>query len=90
VYNNSKAEAERCLITVGGGLVGSSLGDTDVVGLLGGQQSQSCSELVEVKTRDLLIEELGQHVHLLLVLAGRTFDVELHLSHNLVGESCKT
>jgi len=59
-------------------------GDTQVVGLLLGQLGKAGSELVKVKTGDLLIELLGQEVDSqgVLALLGPQGD----LSKNLVAE----
>ena len=66
------------------GLVGAVDRDADVVGLLRGERGQLDPEGVEVQPGHLLVEVLGEHVHLVLVLAG--LGEQLHLGHGLVGE----
>jgi hypothetical protein len=46
------------------------LGHADILGLVGPQLGQLGADLLEMEGRDLLVEELGQRVDLLLVLAG--------------------
>mmetsp|Transcript_39319 Transcript_39319/g.70433 ORF Transcript_39319/g.70433 Transcript_39319/m.70433 type:complete len:422 (+) Transcript_39319:272-1537(+) len=60
--------------------------DVDVRCLLLRQLGQLRSELVEVQGGDLLVQVLGQHVHLLLVLAGVALVPQLQLGNHLVGE----
>jgi len=81
-----RSEAAR-LITVALGLVGSLLGHSDVVCLLLREEGQLSSQLVQMQAGDLLIQVLGQHVHLAgLVLLGVLLGPQLDLSEGLVGE----
>lgn len=43
------------------GLVGTVLGETKVVGLLGGHGSELDAELTEMGSGNLLVERLGEH-----------------------------
>ena len=68
-------------------LVRALLLDIDVGRLRVAEESQLGTELAEVKARDLLVELLGQHVHVAaLVLARRALLPELELREGLVGE----
>src|SRR5688500_713704 len=49
----------------------------EIRGLLVRQLRESCPDLVEVQPRDLLVEMLGQHVHLLLVAPGVLCELDL-------------
>ena len=63
------------------GLEGSRGRQTEVPRLGGAECRQFNPELVEVQHGDLLVEMLGQHVHLVLVLAvtGPQLDLRQHL-----------
>ena len=81
------------LIAVGGRLVGAVLGDADVVGLVVGEDGQFGAQLAQMQLGDLLVELLGEQVHLvgvlhlLLVLAGLVVRLaQLELGEGLVGE----
>lgn len=53
-----------------GSLEGALVGDTQVLGLLGGEGGEAGAELLQVETGNLLIELLGQEVHSDGVLVG--------------------
>ncbi|GMT30686.1 hypothetical protein PFISCL1PPCAC_21983, partial [Pristionchus fissidentatus] len=75
------------LISVVVGLVGSSDGNSEVLGLVGGEGGELHSEMVEVKTGDLLVEGLGENVESEGVLVlGSVLGPELNLGEDLVGE----
>src|ERR1700756_5784671 len=63
------------------GFKGAGAGQVEVVGLCGAERGQPDAELVEVEGGDLLVEVLGQHVDLVLVLAvvGEELDLGQHL-----------
>lgn len=71
------------LITVVGGLEGSGLGHVDVCGLRVAEDGELGAQLLEVERSDLLVQVLGQDVHLLLVLAGRALVPQLQLGNDL-------
>ena len=56
----------------------------NVIGLVRGELRQLHPEMVEVQSRNLLIEMLREHVHLLFVLAGVLMKLELR--DYLIGE----
>ena len=64
--------------------VGPFHGDVDVVGLLGAELGELGADLLEVKAGHHLVEVLGQHVDLLVVL--RTLGEQFDLGEHLVGE----
>merc|ERR1719502_1914282 len=67
-----------------------ALADTDVIGLLVGEHSQVCSESWKVQRCNLLVQELGQEVHLVLVLlAGLPVVQQVKLGKSLVGERAR-
>src|SRR5487761_2547203 len=72
------------LVAVGVGLVGTLDGDAEVVRWALGERGQSDPECVEVQARHLLVEVLGQHVDLAVVV--RVVREELDLGHDLVRE----
>eukprot|EP00976_Prorocentrum_cordatum_P091091 1188382-Prorocentrum_minimum.AAC.4 len=74
------------LITVVQGLVRALVRHVDVRSLGVGELGELGAELVQVKGSDLLVEVLGQDIHLLLVLAGLALVPELELGNALVGE----
>mmetsp|Transcript_32455 Transcript_32455/g.84092 ORF Transcript_32455/g.84092 Transcript_32455/m.84092 type:complete len:454 (-) Transcript_32455:346-1707(-) len=74
------------LIPVVGGLEGAVGVDIDVAGLLLAELGQLGAQLVQVQRGDLLVQVLGQHVHLLLVLAAVALIPQLQLRDDLVGE----
>jgi hypothetical protein len=59
--------------------------DADIGGLLLGQLGEPHAELAEMQPRHLLVEVLGQHVDLVLVLVG--LGPQLDLGQHLVGEA---
>lgn len=65
-------------------LVGTFHRDIDVVGLLGAELSKLGADLLKVEAGDHLIEVLGQHIDLLVVLG--TFGEQFDLSQDLVRE----
>jgi hypothetical protein len=70
-----------------GGLVGTRDGDADVVGLLGGQLSQLHTQRAQMQAGDLLVQLLGQDVHVVgLVLAVAAVGPQFDLGKGLVGE----
>lgn len=71
------------LVAVVGGLVGSLHRHIDVLSLRGGELGDDGIQLAQVEERHLLVEVLGEHIHLLLVLAGILLLPELELSNNL-------
>lgn len=58
------------LVTVGLGLVGSLGSQADVFGLLGGEDLELGTEVGEVETGNLLVENLGENVDTNVELAG--------------------
>merc|ERR1712093_299391 len=74
--------ARDALVAVVVGLVGSVLGDAEVLGLLVGEDGEPGAELLEVEASDFLVELLGERVHAQLVLLLPEGD----LSKGLVGE----
>ena len=56
----------------------------DVGGLLGAELGELDADLLEVQPRHHLIEMLGQHIHLLVVLG--TLAEQFDLGQHLVGE----
>ena len=77
----------RKSISVSDGLVGSLNVDRDVLGLVLAELSELSSEGAEMEASDLLVELLGENVHLaLLVLVSILVDPEINLSDHLVGE----
>src|SRR5665811_538502 len=79
-----------CLRTAGGSvavlvsLVGAGDVDPQVLGLGLGQLSEPNTQGVQVQASDLLVQVLGQHVDLVLVVAR--LRPQLDLGHRLVGE----
>merc|ERR1712166_1684471 len=69
-YHSRACSGVGRLVPVGRGLVGSFLVDADVDGLLVSEHGELGAELVQVEAGDLLVEVLGEHVHLLVVLLG--------------------
>ena len=68
-------------------LVGALHGDANVVGLLLGELGQLNTQGGKVEAGDLLVEVLGEDVHLAgLVLAGGAVGPQLDLGKGLVGE----
>ena len=59
--------------------------NTEILSLISRKLRQLHAKLVEMQTRDLLIEMLRQRVNLALVL--RVVCVQLDLRHHLVGEA---
>ena len=77
----------RKSISVSDGLVGSLNVDRDILGLVLAEQGKLSSEGAEMEASDLLVELLGENVHLaLLVLVSILVDPEINLSNHLVGE----
>ena len=81
------------LVPVRRRLVGAVLRDADVVGLVVGEDGQVGAQLAQMQLGDLLVELLGEQVHLvgvlhlLLVLAGLVVRLaQLELGEGLVGE----
>ena len=74
------------LVSVVSRLERSLLGHTDVIGLLLGKDSEDAVKLLQVKAGNLLVQVLGENVHLVLVLLGESVVPELDLSDSLVGE----
>jgi hypothetical protein len=66
------------------GFEGAGAGQVEVVGLRRAEGCQLDVELVEVEGGDLLVEVIGQHVDLVLILA--VVGEELDLGQHLVGE----
>jgi hypothetical protein len=52
------------------GLVGTVLGETKVVGLLGGHGGELDAELTEMGSGNLLVEGLGEHAEWCQLVAG--------------------
>ena len=75
------------LIAVVGRLEGSLHWHSDVVRLLLGERGELHAQRLQVQTGHLLVQVLGQDVHLpLLVFVGRPVAPQLDLSQGLVGE----
>merc|ERR1712093_879055 len=67
-----------------------SLANTNVIGLLLCQLGQAGSQSGQVKAGNLLIQRLGQQVHIVLVcLVGGVIPVEIDLSQSLIGERAR-
>ena len=80
------AKPSNNLITVSVGLVGTLDGDSNVFGLLRGENGERGTEGTKVEAGDLLVEGLGKDKDLAgLVLAGVLLLPELDLSEGLVG-----
>ena len=78
---------DRKSISVSHGLIWSLNVDGDVLSLIRGKESELSTEGTEMEASNLLIEFLGEHVHLtLLVFLGVSVDPEINLSDHLVGE----
>ena len=81
------AKPSNNLITVSVGLVGTLDGDSNVFGLLRGENGERGTEGTKVEAGDLLVEGFGKDKDLAgLVLAGVLLLPELDLSEGLVGE----
>jgi hypothetical protein len=77
----------RCLVSVVGRLEGALRRDADVVGLVLGEHGELNAQGVEVQARDLLVQVLGEDVHLAGgVLVGGLVLPQLDLGQGLVGE----
>ena len=74
------------LVPVGRRLVRTLNWDANVVRLGLGELGQPGAELAQVEGRDLLVEVLGENVHLLLILATGLLVPQLKLSNNLEQE----
>src|SRR5436190_1927675 len=79
-----RAQSMRSLVAIVIRLEGALDRHADVRGLLGAQRRQLRAERVEVQPRDLLVEVLGQHVDLVLVLV--VLREQLDLGDRLVRE----
>eukprot|EP00736_Rhodelphis_marinus_P007012 Rmarinus@m.17095 len=76
-----------CLVAVGIGLVGATDGNVDVLRLLLTELGEAGTKVRQVEASDLLVQNLGQDVHLPAgVLARLPLLPELDLGNNLVGE----
>merc|ERR1712166_73462 len=78
-YHSRACSGVGRLVPVGRRLVGSLLVDANVDGLLVSEHGELGAELVQVEAGDLLVEVLGEHVHLLVVLLGVLLLPELEL-----------
>ena len=74
------------LVPVVSGLVGTLDRDTDVVSLRLGELGELGTKLAQVEGGNLLIKVLGEHVHLLLILARALLLPQLKLSNDLYQE----
>src|SRR5260370_34646259 len=75
------------------GLERAGILDADVFRLLGRELGEIDAELGEMQRRHLLVEALGQHVDLLVVLAriGEQLDLRQHRSEERrVGKECRS
>jgi len=77
------------LIAVGGVLEGALGVDANVLGLAGGEDGELGTEGAEVEAGDLLVEDLGEEVDTLAVLARALLLPELELGEDLVGERAR-
>ena len=74
------------LVPVVSGLVGTLDRDTDVVSLRLGELGELGTKLAQVEGGNLLIKVLGEHIHLLLILARAPLLPQLKLSNDLYQE----
>ena len=74
------------LVPVVSGLVGTLDRDADVVSLRLGELGEFGTKLAQVESSNLLIKVLGEHVHLLLILARALLLPQLKLSNDLYQE----
>ena len=74
------------LVPVVSRLVGTLDRDTDVVSLRLGELGELGTKLAQVESSNLLIKVLGEHVHLLLILARALLLPQLKLSNDLYQE----
>jgi len=74
------------LVPVVSGLVGTLNRDADVVSLRLGELGELGTKLAQVESSNLLIKVLGEHVHLLLILARALLLPQLKLSNDLYQE----
>ena len=74
------------LVPVVSRLVGTLDRDTDVVSLRLGELGELGTKLAQVEGGNLLIKVLGEHVHLLLILARALLLPQLKLSNDLYQE----
>ena len=61
---SSRLSDRSALVAVSRRLVGTGLLDADVLGLLVGEDGELGSQLVQVEAGDLLVQVLGENVHL--------------------------
>mmetsp|Transcript_27939 Transcript_27939/g.75484 ORF Transcript_27939/g.75484 Transcript_27939/m.75484 type:complete len:564 (-) Transcript_27939:105-1796(-) len=74
------------LVPVVSRLEGASSGDVHIGGLLGGELGELGAQAGQVQHGHLLVQVLGQHVHLTFVAAGGALVPQLQLGNHLVGE----
>jgi hypothetical protein len=72
-----------CLVPVVGRLVGTLDRHADVVGLRLGELGQLGTKLAQVESSNLLIKVLGEHIHLLLILARALLLPQFKLGNDL-------
>ena len=72
-----------CLVPVVGRLVGTLDRHADVVSLGLGELGQLGTKLAQVESSNLLVKVLGEHIHLLLVLARAPLLPQLKLGNDL-------
>ncbi len=75
---------EQGSVAVVGGLEGTGLGDIDVGGLVVGEDGELGAQLGQVKRGHLLVQVLGQHVHLVLIAARLALVPQLQLRNHLM------
>merc|ERR1711939_1200512 len=88
MYRMIKTSA-LCLVPVGIGFVRSFTLDTNIVRLLLCQCCELCAQSRQVKPSHLLIQLLGEEVHIVLVLLLLHILEEIELRKRLVGEGTR-
>ncbi len=79
----SQQDVLQRLVTVVQGLEGPIDGHVDVAGLVGGELGELGPQLGQVKGSHLFVQLLGQHIHLVLILARCALIPQLQLGNHL-------
>lgn len=86
LVDRAPGSAVRRSVPVVSGLEGAVGADVDVRGLVGGELGELGAQLVQVQGGHLLVQVLGQDVHLLLVAPGLALVPQLQLGDDLRGQ----